>query len=117
ARASETDSWQLFLKLEDAMEKQQLYLNKNITRADILEVLGIGKNRLAQMFQDMGGDLSLPTYINGKRLNHALEVISEHPEYTVNEIAEASGFSNTRNFHLLFKKRFGITPLQYRNGK
>ncbi|MBO6172467.1 MAG: AraC family transcriptional regulator [Bacteroidales bacterium] len=25
--------------------------------------------------------------------------------------------SNTRNFHLLFKKRFGITPLQYRNGK
>ena len=116
-RSSEADSWQLFLKLEDAMDKDKIYLNKSLTRADILELLGIGKNRLGKMFQDIGGDLSLPSYINGKRLNHALEVISEHPEYTVNEVADASGFSNTRNFHLLFKKRFGITPLQYRNGK
>lgn len=116
-KSSETDSWQLFLKLEDAMDKDKLYLDKNLTRADILDLLGIGKNRLGKMFQDIGGDLSLPSYINGKRLNHALWVIAEHPEYTVNEIADASGFSNTRNFHLLFKKRFGITPLQYRNGK
>ena len=116
-RTGETDSWQLFLKLEDAMDKDKLYLDKTITRADILELLGISKNRLGRMFQDVGGDLSLPTYINGKRLNHALGVIAEHPDYTVNEIADASGFSNTRNFHLLFKKRFGITPLQYRNGK
>jgi AraC-like DNA-binding protein len=116
-KSSETDSWQLYLKLEDAMDKEKLYLDKNLTRADILDLLGIGKNRLGKMFQDIGGDLSLPSYINGKRLNHALWVIAEHPEYTVNEIADASGFSNTRNFHLLFKKRFGITPLQYRNGK
>ena len=116
-KASEADSWQLFLKLEDAMDKQHLYLDKGITRADILDLLGISKNRLGKMFQDIGGDLSLPSYINGKRLNHALGVIAEHPEYTVNEIADASGFSNTRNFHLLFKKRFGITPLQYRDGK
>ena len=116
-RSSEADSWQLFLKLEDAMDKDKLFLDKTITRADILELLGISKNRLGKMFQDIGGDLSLPTYINGKRLNHALGVIAEHPDYTVNEIADASGFSNTRNFHLLFKKRFGITPLQYRNGK
>ncbi len=116
-KTSETDSWQLFFKLEDAMEKRKLYLNKGITRADILELLGISKNRLGRMFQDIGGDISLPSYINGKRLNHALGVIAEHPEYTVNEIADASGFSNTRNFHLLFKKRFGITPLQYRDGK
>ena len=116
-KSSDKDSWQLFLRLEEVMEKEHLYLDKGITRGDILDILGIGKNRLAQMFQDIGGELSLPTYINGKRLNHALEVISEHPEYTVSQIAEASGFSNSRNFHLLFKKRFGITPLQYRNGK
>ena len=116
-RMSEADSWQLFLKLEDAMDNDKLYLDKSLTRADILDLLGISKNRLGKMFQDIGGDLSLPSYINGKRLNHALGVIGEHPEYTVNQIADASGFSNTRNFHLLFKKRFGITPLQYRNGK
>ena len=116
-KMSETDSWQLFLKLEDAMDKDKLYLDKMLTRADILELLGISKNRLGKMFQDIGGDLSLPSYINGKRLNHALGVIAEHPDYTVNEIADASGFSNTRNFHLLFKKRFGLTPMQYRNGK
>ena len=87
----------------DAMDKEKLYLDKNLTRADILDLLGIGKNRLGKMFQDIGGDLSLPSYINGKRLNHALWVIAEHPEYTVNEIAEASGFSNTRNFHLMCK--------------
>ena len=116
-KMSETYSCQLFLKLEDAMDKDKLYLDKMLTRADILELLGISKNRLGKMFQDIGGDLSLPSYINGKRLNHALGVIAEHPDYTVNEIADASGFSNTRNFHLLFKKRFGLTPLQYRNGK
>ena len=116
-KTSEVDSWQLFLKLEDAMDKDKLYLDKTLTRADILELLGISKNRLGKMFQDIDENLSLPSYINGKRLNHALEIISEHPDYTVNEIADASGFSNTRNFHLLFKKRFGITPLQYRNGK
>lgn len=109
--------WQLFLKLENVMDQELMFLDKGLTRADILHVLGIGKNRLAKMFQDVGDGLSLPSYINGKRLNHALEVMSEHPEYTVSEIADASGFANTRNFHLLFKKRFGITPLQYRKGK
>lgn len=116
-KTSEADSWQLFLKLEDAMENQKMFLDKGITRADILDLLGISKNRLGKMFQDIGGDLTLPSYINGKRLNHALGVIADHPEYSVNEIADASGFSNTRNFHLLFKKRFGITPLQYRDGR
>ena len=92
------------------MDKDKIYLNKSLTRADILELLGIGKNRLGKMFQDVGGDLSLPSYINGKRLNHALEVISEHPEYTVNEVADASGFSQTQGISISFSRNVSESP-------
>ena len=36
---------------------------------------------------------------------------------TVENIAEKVGYQNVEHFNRLFKKKYGITPVQFRNGK
>jgi AraC family transcriptional regulator len=47
-----------------------------------------------------------------------LKTAAMHLQYTgmsVDEISHKTGFVNTSNFILQFRKCYGMTPLQYRN--
>ena len=33
----------------------------------------------------------------------------------IERVAEAAGYQNVEHFNRLFKKKFGMTPVQYRN--
>ena len=51
-------------------------------------------------------------YLNSKRLSHA-RILLKNGKSVLNACLE-SGFSDCSNFIRLFKKRFGITPSQYK---
>ena len=112
-RAGGPSSADLFNQLEDLMDREQLFLESDLSREDILRRLHIDKNRLAQMFREAGGGVSLPAYINEKRLTHSLKLLRAHPNYTIQTIALDAGFANSRNFHALFKERYGMTPTEF----
>lgn len=52
-------------------------------------------------------------YINDYRLNKVIRLL-ETGDAQITEICLECGFNNMGNFHRLFKRKTGITPLQYR---
>lgn len=52
-------------------------------------------------------------YVVSYRLQHARRLLADTDE-TVTRIAQACGFASSSHFGKLFMKRFGCTPLQYR---
>ena len=52
-------------------------------------------------------------YLETKRLAYSRVLLNRG--MSVREVAEASGFSDYSNYIRLFRNRFGITPLQYKN--
>lgn len=57
--------------------------------------------------------MSVGEYINEVRLNSALHFL-ETKSYSIKEIMELVGYSNESTFFKLFKKKFGVTPKEYR---
>ena len=56
---------------------------------------------------------NLRTHINDIRLKHSVELLKD-ARYNVTEAAALCGFANLQYFIALFRRRFGITPGQYR---
>jgi AraC-like DNA-binding protein len=51
------------------------------------------------------------------RLDKAAALLREDEKLSVAEIAALVGYRNAQYFHVKFKARFGITPVQYRQTK
>jgi len=58
--------------------------------------------------------MTVKEYINQHRMRHAIHLM-EYRENTISSIARTCGFQNVPYFHRLFKKSYGISPLNYRN--
>ena len=55
-------------------------------------------------------------YVNRIRLEQARELLMEHPELQVSEIAYKCGFDDVASFSRAFRRTFGKSPSQHRNG-
>lgn len=64
-----------------------------------------------QFAQYMG--VSCLDYINDMRITHAAELLVS-TEMTAAEISGKTGINSTNYFYTLFKKKYGLTPIQYR---
>jgi AraC family transcriptional regulator, exoenzyme S synthesis regulatory protein ExsA len=53
-------------------------------------------------------------WLSSKKLNHSHHLLLTTNK-TVNDISYESGFENSTHFSKAFKKRFGLSPLQYRH--
>ena len=66
-------------------------------------------------FKQMTGS-SFISYLNERRLAAAAERLRQS-EDSILSIAEAVGFETLSNFNQQFKKRYGVTPRDYRRGE
>ena len=55
-------------------------------------------------------------YLNDLRMNKAARLLADS-EQTINDIAEDLGFSSQSHFTTSFRKRYGLTPKEFREGK
>ena len=95
------------------VEGQKLFLNKDISRALIAEMMGCSHQTMTKMLNDIQPSLSFPDYIKGLRIAHALNLIEENPDLTVQQIADQSGFYSISSFERSFKAITGKTPREY----
>ena len=51
------------------------------------------------------------------RIDHAIQLLKEHPNYTIKAIAEESGINSMPTFHNLFKKKTGMTPFEFKKAQ
>lgn len=57
--------------------------------------------------------LSLIAYVNERRLAVAAEALKKTDDKILN-ISQDAGFTNLSNFNRQFRKRYGVTPKEYR---
>lgn len=104
----------LYERLNGFVVKQQLYLNPDLSRDDLAYLIHLNKNHFAQMLQQNSG-FKLADYLNNLRIEHAILLLKENPDYTIQAIATDSGFNNMSTFYASFKKKMEMTPSQYKS--
>lgn len=91
------------------------YINENLGEKMTVNCLsdycGISPDYLSQIFKEEIGE-NLSSYITGKKLERAKEMIIDRCENR--EICRSLGFSSQSHFSTAFKKRYGMTPSEYR---
>ena len=98
-------------------EKAVEYIEENyalkINVKEIAAHLYVSPNYLSNLFkQHMQENIS--SYIIHFRLEKSLDYL-RCPEYNISDIAEKVGIGNARYYSNLFKKKYDMTPSEYRN--
>lgn len=88
-------------------------LNSTVKISDLANQLGISTTYLYKLFKKHAGE-SPQNFIQTIRLETAKNYL-KIPDYTIKMIADQLGFTNSSHFSLLFKKKYGISPNEYRN--
>lgn len=109
---SETNS-AIFDTIDKAIRTEQLYSNVSLQRQDICTRFRITRHTLNTLLAQHVGSPSLPQYINNIRMEVALPLLRDDPSMTIAAIAAAVGFTSA-NFREQFKRRYGVTPQEYR---
>ena len=99
------------------IENEKLYLNPLFDRQTLIDRTGLSKERIGAAFSHGSEHARLTTLVRELRLNHAVRLINEHPEMSLEQVCLSSGFSNTTSFRRSFKEKFGISPSEFRETK
>lgn len=90
------------------------YMQKNyntITLNDLAKFFNYSERQVQRIIRN-ATNLSFRDNILKLRMSHAAELLTTS-NLTVSDIAAAIGYYDASNFRHLFKKYFGMTPLQY----
>ena len=82
---------------------------------DAAAACGCSPSHFMRWFKKMTGQ-GFTEYLNEHRLNAAADALRGSSD-TVLAVAEQCGFENLSYFNRLFKKRYGMTPREYRARK
>ena len=99
--------------LRELIEGQELYLNKNLNRQGVTDLLGRSSHEIDKMLEEIAPGLSFPDYIKSLRIRHALKLMGEKPDIPVAELADRCGFYTIRTFQRAFLAVVGKTPSDY----
>ena len=106
----------LMVWIDQKMDETRLYIDNNLTLKTLANALGLTQRRLGSLFKSHPKYASLGDYLNEKRILLACKLLREKPNWTIEAIGTEAGFGSRRTFQMEMKHRFGITPLQYRQG-
>lgn len=109
----ENRNQEFFSRLERLMQKEAPYLNPDLTRRQLAEMLATNENYLYQALCYGVPGKRYNDYINGYRLDHAVRLLIEMPEAKIETITVESGFHVRQTFYRYFQARYGIPPLEY----
>ena len=110
--SSNTDS-ELFKHIDATIRIESLYANIGLQRQDICNRFNISRHTLNNLLAEHADGLSFPQYINNLRLEEVLLLLREKPDKKVSDIAAEVGFTPA-NLREQFKRKYGMTPAEYR---
>ncbi len=113
SRLTEDDAIALLASLNQVMQTQQLYLNPNLSLAQLAKKVGGLQTTVSQALNDKLNK-SFNVYVNEFRIEHAKKLLINESHLNMDLIAERSGFNSTSTFFSVFKKIAGQTPASYR---
>ena len=97
--------------LKKNCEDTLLFLQYDLTLAQLAQTIGINRYYLSQYFSQHG--LTYNAYINGLRVEHFVrlyhEAVASHHVFTANQLSAESGFHSYSTFSAAFKQKMGKT--------
>lgn len=92
------------------------YIHKNthnkITLEDLAEVVHLSPRRLSEKFKNEMG-ISIVDYIHKTKIDEAASLL-KYTDYSICDICNFLNYSSQSYFIKIFKKRMGMTPIEYK---
>lgn len=105
----------IYAPFHKAVSLIKCHFRENLSLTQLSKMVGLTPNYLGSLFKSNLG-MTYTEYITELRLKHAKNLLS-HSDFSVDYIAQNSGFQSYSYFIQSFKKRYGITPKQYQKIK
>lgn len=87
----------------------------NIKLAEVAKMLSVSEEHLSRTFKKET-TFGFSEYVNLIRLQKAENMLKNEPSRAITEVAYACGFNDSNYFSYKFKKAYGITPSELRDG-
>ena len=113
SREEEDENKKIFKELNRIVVQDQLYLSPELSREDLAQIVHLNNARFARMIKENTGT-NFNGYINELRINYAIQLLKQHPNYTIRAIADEAGFNSTPILYSMFKKKTGMTPYEFK---
>lgn len=91
---------------------EENYMKDDFSLAQAAEIMKLSPPYLSHVFKQQNGDTFVNT-LNGVRLEHACTLLKT-TDLSASAISKKCGYSDAGYFNRVFKKKFGVTPGQYR---
>jgi len=98
-------------KLKEFEIKKE-FIDETVTLSSLAKSFATNSNYLSKIINHHK-EMNFSTYINGLRINHAIEELKndkEYDKYTIRAIASMMGFKSAETFSKAFKAQTGIYP-------
>ena len=110
----EVDStWQDYrVALEDWMDKEKPYLNKDFRLLDLMKVVPLNRTYLSGFVNAEFG-CNFYQFVTNYRIREAQRLMQDHPDMKLQDVAEQSGFSSASVFSRTFARETGQSPTEW----
>ncbi len=98
--------------LEQWMETEKPYRNPEFRLLDLQQILPINRTYLSQLINTEYG-CNFYQFVTNYRIEDAKRLMTEHPEWKLQDIAEQCGFSSPVVFSRTFTRETGMTPSEW----
>ncbi|MEM9340147.1 MAG: helix-turn-helix domain-containing protein [Bacteroidota bacterium] len=114
SRLSNQDLDRLKEQLDQLMLEKKPYLNRNLLKSDLAELLGVNNPEVARLLNERIG-MNFFEYINYYRIKEfiALAKTEKAQNLTFFGLAQEAGFNSKTTFNNAFKKLMGTSPKEY----
>jgi YesN/AraC family two-component response regulator len=98
--------------IEQALEHIHAHYREELTLEKVASIVYLHPVYFSQLFKQKTG-IGFKEYIIQLRLEHAKKLL-QHSELRLADVAEQIGYQDMRHFTQVFRKKFHMTPTQYR---
>lgn len=88
---------------------------EKISKTDLAQIAGVNPMAFERLFYESTG-MRLLKYIIRQKLEYAQQLLKDS-DYSITEVASKCGYNDPNYFTRHFKKKFGIPPSEFREGK
>lgn len=111
-KKEDDNSADVYKKLIKAVYDEKLFADNHLDRGSFAAHMNLSRHALNKIISGNTEGLSFPQWINKIRMQLACDLLRNHPDKTVAEVAKEVGLTQN-NFHRLFRARYGMTPNEY----
>lgn len=101
----------LYDRINYEIMSRKLYLNPDFNKKELLKEIYVPANKFASLFKTFAG-CGFSQYVQNCRLDYAVRMMREHPQWSMEAIAQEAQMSKAA-FYKQFQKKYGMNPSSY----